>query len=307
MSRILSGLPKHIAMALSPVYYAQTLGLQLFDWQINALCPDWLRLLLLCARQAGKTTHVLGVLLAWKARFYPGGPFPVICPAKHQSRLVMDAVRAVIGMDKDYPELVGDAIFEIETVSGSRIMALPGTERSVRGPSKPKMIVFDEDGRVPDGTYRAARPMMLGADTQLVLSSTAFGKRGHFYETAEDGDPALWHKMLVRSPWDAVNGRLQDHAPEEAFRKHWAKRGWSAWYSDRHAADKAFVQEEADGGLLVYDQEHCCRFLDSTGSLFSTEDLDAAHDEEVVPMLRQMTGLSADEESNYDTSVEVMR
>lgn len=312
MTIITKEVANHMLYAMDPVLWARDIGVpdmlghDLFAWQIDALNPDWLRLLLLAARQAGKTTGVLGVLGAHTAKYWPGRPIPVICPAKHQSRLVIDAIKAVMALDKDYPPLVGDAVYEIQTSAGTRVLGMPGTERAVRGLSRPKLIIMDEDSIIPDATYRAVRPMMLGAGTKLLLSGTAHGQRGHFYEQAEHGDPEVWHKMIVRSPWDWAEGRLVDHAPEDRFRAYWATLGWSAWYSDRHKMDPEFVAEEAAEGRTWYSQEHACEFLSATGSLFDTADLEAAHSEEVVPLVRQMTGLGAREEASYDNSVEVL-
>ena len=297
--RVMLGGMKTVEAGLERIRYAQRIGPRLgvtwFPWQLDALRP-WKRMLLLCARQAGKS-FLIGLMIAHTARFIPGSLIPIICPAKHQSRLVMDKVRAVIQADPTYPKLSHEAMFEIETENGSRIVALPGTERSVRGPSGPALLVIDEAGRVRDQTYRAARPMMLGAGTQLVISSTAWGKRGFFYDIADRGDPKLWHRTLVRSPWDVENDQLIKHAEEAAFREQWRKRGWNAWYSDRHAGDPAFVAEEALEGKLWYDQEHACRFLNVGGSMFAMDDLEAMEQADVLPLLRAMTGLQADDEA----------
>ena len=80
--------------------------------------------------------------------------------------------------------------------NGSRVVRLPGTAATIRGFSAPDLIIEDEAAFVDDGFYRATRPMLATTSGgRLILMSTPYGKRGHFYEAwHESGD---WHRVEV--------------------------------------------------------------------------------------------------------------
>ncbi|MDQ1469390.1 MAG: hypothetical protein QOJ99_870 [Bryobacterales bacterium] len=61
--------------------------------------------------------------------------------------------------------------------NGSRIVALPGTEKTVRGFSKVSLLMIDEAARMEDRLYRALTPMLTVGDGDLWLMSTPWGKR----------------------------------------------------------------------------------------------------------------------------------
>lgn len=271
----------------SPESYIRTIGLNPFAWQVDAVRPwDYWgakdidryrligdRLLILAARQSGKST-IVAANTQHTARFNTNALNLVICPAKDQSSEVMQKVATGVSLDPTLQQmLVRDGITLKEFDNQSRIVALPGTERSVRGYSAPRTIILDEAARILDPTYMATRPMMTDTRTNLVAMSTAFGKRGWFYRAWMES--ANWRKILVRVPWDPVNGELVPAMPEEEFRAMWAERGVSAYYSPRH--NKYQLQEELDEiGDLWFRQEYCCEFLDESGALFAYEDIIAA-------------------------------
>jgi hypothetical protein len=281
----------HWLDAWTPERYVSSIGLEPFEWQRDALRPYdyWSeidsgryaelgdRLLILAARQSGKSTVVAGGT-QHTAKHNRDALNLVICPAKDQSAEVMQKV--AIGLTRD-PELFDmlrrDGVTLKEFDNMSRIVALPGTERSVRGYSAPKTIILDEAARVLDPTYFAVRPMMTGTRTNLIAMTTAFGKRGWFFHAWTES--SNWRKILVRVPWDPYNGRLVDAMPEDEFRDYWAERGVHAYYSPRH--DKRFLEDELDNiGDVWFRQEYCCEFLDEGGSLFSYDDIIAAFDYE---------------------------
>ena len=282
--QMLSILSKNLAGALNPAYYLEEMGLTPFDWQYEALDPTIKNLLLLCARQTGKsvTASVLGLSTA---KHYPYSLIPIISHSQDKSKELMKKIDIMMPLDPYLPELVHDAVFEKEFSNGSRIIALPGSEKSVRGYSGPKLIIVDEAARVLDDTYRAARPMMVGGDTKLIVLSTAFGKRGFFWEAWENGKH--WKKILVRIPWDIKDGKHFVPAPPlSKLKAYWKERGVSAYYSTRHTLD--FLKEEYDegGGELWIRQEYLCEFLNVGGGIFSDEDWEDAIDDNIAPMFQ---------------------
>ena len=282
--QMLYTLSQNLAGALNPAYYLDELGLPPFDWQIEALDPTVRRLLLLCARQTGKSTIVAGKALN-KAKHYPGALILIVSPTKDKSKEIMKKIEAFMSLDPYLPDLTHDAIFEKEFTNGSRIIALPGTEQSVRGYSGPKMIIVDEASRVLDETYRAARPMMTGTDTELIALTTPWAKRGFFWQAWTEG--THWTKILVRVPWDIKDGKHFVPGPPIAkLKAYWKERGVSAYYSSRHTID--FLKEEYDegGGELWIRQEYLCEFLNVGGGIFSDEDWEDAVDDNIKPMFQ---------------------
>ena len=69
---------------------------------------------------------------------------------------------------KDVPELKAASALRAEMANGSRILALPGSETTVRGYSAADLIVIDEAARVGDSLLQAVRPMLATSQGRLV-------------------------------------------------------------------------------------------------------------------------------------------
>jgi hypothetical protein len=306
-------LPK-TASSLHPESYLRELGLEPYLWQVESLRPPDTadRLLLLAARQSGKTTVVAGET-QHTAKYYEDALNLIVCPAKDQSAELMQKVTVGISRDNElFEALTRDGVFIKEFKNLSRIIALPGTERSVRGYSAPKTIILDEAARVLDETYLAVRPMMTGTRTNLIAMTTAFGRRGWFYR-AWTSSPN-WRKIMVRVPYDAVNGKLVPAMPEDELRDKWKEQGITAYYSPRH--EKQQLQEDLDEmGEIWWRQEYACEFLDEGGVLFTLEDIAAAmraeedQDEVIAVMLEEqerMLMIQKGEEIPAEAEVETL-
>ena len=172
-----------------------------------------------------------------------------------------------------------DASFEKKGRNGSRLIALPGTERSVRGYSKPRRIILDEASRIEDGTFKACRPYLVGnPEAKMIAVTTPFGRTGWFYDAWENNK--YWHKMIVKPAYKLSddNMRVIPDEPEEAFRARWAKKNVSAYYSPRHT--HKFLTEELETiGWWWWRQEYGCEFLDSGHSLFDMAAIQDAYDD----------------------------
>src|SRR5262249_29588723 len=94
------------------------------------------------------------------------------------------------------PELNAESVLRAELANGSRILALPGSERTIRGYAGADLIVLDEAARIEDELLAALRPMLATKNGRLVALTTPFGKRGWFYEAWTGGDQA-WHRVRV--------------------------------------------------------------------------------------------------------------
>ncbi len=254
--------------AIDPAAYLESIGLPPYDWQREALDPTIDRLLLLCARQSGKSTIVAGKV-GWKTKYRTRSENLIVCPAKDQSKLVMQKFEEFIDADPEIPVSDSDSVFEKYWGSTkNRVLALPGSERSVRGYSDPETIIADEASRILDSTYRAFRPWMTGGKSEMIAMTTPFGKRGWFYEAWEKS--SRWRKILVRVAWEPYNGRLVPAMPEDEYRDYWRERGVSAYYSPRHT--KEWLQEElSEIGEWSFRQEYCCEFMDTNDAWFTHE------------------------------------
>ncbi len=83
----------------------------------------------------------------------------------------------------------------MQLTNGSRIEALPGTEKTIRGFSGVDLLVLDEAARVDDELYFAVRPMLAISGGALMMLTTPHGKRGVFYEEWTGG--AGWERYEV--------------------------------------------------------------------------------------------------------------
>ena len=116
-------------------------------WQRDFLrAPRGASILALTARQCGKTTTAAWAM-AHAAVFVPGSLSVVACPAQRQSaeavRRVRDAILKAGGA------LKADNVYGLELTNGARVLALPGSDDSIRG--------LTVDVRLKDGTWARFR------------------------------------------------------------------------------------------------------------------------------------------------------
>jgi hypothetical protein len=137
--------------------------------------------LLNCARQSGKST-MSAMLALHQALQCPASLVLIIAPALRQSQ---ELFAKITGFYRDLGRPVppqGERRLSLELENGSRIVTLPGTERTIRGFSGVDLLLVDEAARVDDGLYYAVRPMLAVSGGALILLSTPYGRRGVFYE-----------------------------------------------------------------------------------------------------------------------------
>ena len=84
------------------------------------------------------------------------------------------------------------SVLKAQMENGSRILALPGTEKTVRGYAQASLVVIDEAARVEDELIAAVRPMLAVSEGggRLIALTTPAGKRGWFFD-AWTGDRGL--------------------------------------------------------------------------------------------------------------------
>ncbi|MGI8494360.1 MAG: terminase large subunit domain-containing protein, partial [Pyrinomonadaceae bacterium] len=170
------------------VLMANRAGIVPDAWQSDLLQSDARQMILLCSRQSGKST-VTSILALHQAIFTPNSLILLLSPSLRQSqelfRKLQDFYNA---LESDLlPAATEESALRMELSNGSRIIALPGKESTIRGFSGVSLVVVDEASRVPDELYQAIRPMLAVSGGRIILLSTPFGKRGFFHSEWTDG------------------------------------------------------------------------------------------------------------------------
>jgi hypothetical protein len=220
-------------------------------WQTRLLRSSAERQLVLCSRQSGKSTAVAALALA-EALTRPRSLVLLLSPSERQSGELAvkvfgfyDALGAPVAARKR-TEL------QLHLVNGSRVIAVPENERTIRGYSGARLLVVDEASRVSDGLYRTVRPMLAVSRGRLVCLSTPFGKRGWFFE-AWQGDGA-WERVK------ATAAQCPRIPPE-------------------------FLAEERRAlGERWYRQEYFCSFEETIDAVFAYDDIQAAAADGAAPL-----------------------
>src|ERR671913_1383039 len=169
-----------LRLALDRVAFAEKLGIVPDGWQGDFLRSSSDRVLLNCSRQSGKST-MSAVIALHRALYYPDSLVLCLAPALRQSQ---ELFGKVLGFYRDLGRPVTSAAerkLSLELENGSRIVTLPGSEKTIRGFSGTSLLVLDEAARVEDGLYFAVRPMLAVSGGALMMLSTPYGKRGVFY------------------------------------------------------------------------------------------------------------------------------
>jgi hypothetical protein len=190
------GLSRDLLYTLNPVVWArECLNFHPDPWQASVLRSSSKHLLLNCARQSGKST-IAALVGLHQALFYPRALVLLVSPSLRQSGELFRKVGEMLDRLQEQPRKVEDNRLSLTLENRSRIVSLPGTEGTIRGFSGASLIVEDEAARVADALYYSVRPMLAVSNGRLILMSTPFGKRGHFFEAWEKGGGA-WERTRI--------------------------------------------------------------------------------------------------------------
>ncbi len=181
--------------ALDPAVWAEeALGLELDGWQAEVLRSQGKRDLLNVTRQGGKST-VAAALGLHAALYRPGSLTLLVSPSLRQSGELFRKLLELRDKLPVQPELLEDNRLSMSVKSGGRVVSLPGSEATIRGFSGATLIVEDEAARVPDELYMAIMPMLATTNGRLMLLSTPWGRRGHFWQEWSEGKS--WRRVEV--------------------------------------------------------------------------------------------------------------
>ena len=113
-------------------------------------------------------------------------------------------------------------------------------------------MLVDEASRVDDGLYYAIRPMLAVSGGRLMMLSTPAGRRGVFHEEWTNGEG--WERYEI---------------PAEEV-----PRIPPGFLAEERAALPAFI----------YEQEYCCRFIETEDQLFGYDLVASSITDEVAPL-----------------------
>ena len=192
---------REIAYRLDPVLWVrEVLGMAPTPWQEEFLrAPQGASILALTARQIGKTTTA-ALAIAHCMLYNPGSLSVIACPAQRQSA---EAVRRVKdALIKAGAKFESEHVYGLELDNGSRVLALPGSNDSIRGMTVDGWIVADEAAWLPNDMIAALRPMRARTHARFAMLSTAWSRTDPFW-TAWAGDEQSW--MRLKATADEVD------------------------------------------------------------------------------------------------------
>jgi hypothetical protein len=240
-----------LRLALDRVAFAEELGIVPDPWQRDLLGSSADRVLLNCSRQSGKST-MSAVIALHRALYHPGSLILCLAPALRQSQ---ELFGKIAGFYRNLGRPVapqGERKLSLELENGSRIITLPGSEKTIRGFSGVGLLLVDEASRVADELYFAVRPMLAVSGGSLMMLTTPYGKRGVFFEEWTGGHG--WDRYEVPA---RECPRISCEFLEE---ERAALPGW------------------------VYRQEYECSFEETEDAVFTTEMIDGAISPQVTPL-----------------------
>jgi hypothetical protein len=247
----MASLAGDLKFALDRVAFARTLGLEPDAWQEELLRSTSDRVLLNCSRQSGKST-MTAVIALHRALYHPGSLILCLAPALRQSQ---ELFGKVLGFYRDLGRPVspqGERKLSLELENGSRIVTLPGSEKTIRGFSGTSLLVLDEAARVEDELYFAVRPMLAVSGGALMMLTTPYGKRGVFYEE-----------------WTGAHGWERYEVPATQCLR---------------ISEEFLEEERASLPPFIFRQEYECSFEETEDQVFTTDLIDRALTDEVKPL-----------------------
>ena len=230
--------------------------IKLDPWQIEMLDTDKTRICLNIHRQGGKSS-ISSALLFHKALFYPKSLGLIVAPSLRQSgenfRKIMDSLENL----EPRPELVEGTRLTLKFENGSRIVSLPGTQRTIRGFSAQDVIIVDEAAQIDDELITALMPMMITyPQCKWVLCSTPFGQLGYFYRVWHEGGPE-WKKIKLTA---VDNPRIPKESIDEA-------------------------RNDGTRGPMAFQQEFLCEFVANNTQLIDMDTIKKAQNLD-VPIIK---------------------
>lgn len=244
-----SALVADLVAAADPVMFAAQLGFECDGWQADVLRSPAPNVMMLCHRQAGKST-IAAIAALHTATYQPGALVLLLSASHAQSIELFEKVTALYRKVDRRVDAEAQSALALRLANGSRIIALPANDDTVRGYSGPSLVVLDEAARIEDSLYFSVRPMVAVSKGRILALSTPAGRRGWFF--------GAW--VSEYEPWHRFELKATD--------------------SPRLTAEQ-LAAERLAMGESQFRQEFLCSFEDNDQAAFRSRDVEAAYTEEV--------------------------
>lgn len=232
-------LARDFSRALDPTLLAIDCGIDPDAVQRRLLTASSKKVIVNCCRQWGKSTTT-AVLAVHEALYAAPAMIVLVSPSQPQSTELFRKVHGFWERLQGVPSAEQESLTRLSLANGSRIISLPGSERTVRGYSGVTLAILDEASRIPDELLVAIRPMLATTDGRFIALSTPAGKRGWFYESWISEDSS-WERISVKG-------------------------------ADCPRISEAFLADELKAlGPMRFAAEYCCEFHDAETAAFSTD------------------------------------
>ena len=218
-------------------------------WQ-NEVLTGTADALLNCSRQSGKSTTVAAAAVDLCNR-RPGSLALLMSPSLRQSGEIYRKA-ADFNRRAGWVPVVNESALRFELSNGSRLISLPGTEKTVRGFSAVDFLAVDEAARVDVALYRAITPMLAVSGGRLLALSTPWGSRGWWFDEWVKGEG--WERFKVPAT-DCPR------IPADFLERE--RRRLPSWF---------------------FNQEYFCEFSDAVDAVFRSTDIDAAITPDLAPL-----------------------
>ncbi len=226
---------------------------KLDEEQRSILDPANRRVILCCHRQYGKSS-IASLLCFHQALFHDRSLCLLVSPSLRQSSENFRKVSDALDYLSPKPELAEDNKLTLQFSNGSRIISLPGTQKTVRGFTAPDTIIIDEASEAADELFTALFPMLTSNPKgRLIIASTPKGCRGFFHRLWTEGG-SEWLKIEKKA---SENPRLSPAILEEA------RRTLPEW---------------------EYRQEMECEFVQAEDQYFSNETIQMMFNTDAKPL-----------------------
>ena len=226
---------------------------RLDEEQQQILNPANRRIILCCHRQYGKSS-ISSLICFHQALFHPKSLCLLVSPSLRQSSENFRKVSDALDYLSPKPELTEDNKLTLTFANGSRIISLPGTQKTVRGFTAPDTIIIDEASEAMDELFTALFPMFTSNPSgRMIIASTPKGQRGFYHRLWTEGGPE-WLKVEKKA---SEHPRLDPAILEEA------RRTLPEW---------------------EFRQEYECEFVQSQDQYFSNETIEMMFNTNAKPL-----------------------
>lgn len=262
---------EYIKCSEDPVYFAKTyikivhvdrglIPFEMYDYQkeIVQKITDNRRCAVLTARQSGKTTTAVAVILHY-ILFNEFSTVAILANKGDASREVLARIKLAY---EALPKWLQQGITEwnkgnIELENGCKVLAGTTSSSAIRGKSI-NFLYLDEVAFIEgyDEFFASVYPTISsGESTKLLMTSTPNGLN-HFWKTCKGAEEKTNGYQFVKVMWYDVPGRGEK----------WKKE----------------TLESLDHDEDKFNQEYCCEFLGSSGTLISGSKLKELYAEQPI-------------------------